>query len=60
MFGRKSIGVERIIVFLPRGLAIFGYFYMRFHIDNRIIIFRTFLSIRYSWEIFDDCRDLSK
>jgi hypothetical protein len=47
MFGRRSFGIERIIVFLLRSLTIFGYFYMRFYIDGGITIFGILFNLGY-------------
>jgi hypothetical protein len=60
IFGRRVFGVERAIVLLFGGLAVFGYFYMRLHIDDGVTIFRVFLNLGYSWKIFISYRDLSE
>jgi hypothetical protein len=60
MFDRRSFGIERIIVLLLRSLTVLDYFYVRFYIGSRISILGIFLNIIYSWEIFNNCRDLSK
>jgi hypothetical protein len=60
MFDRRSFGIERIIVLLLRSLTVLDYFCVRFYIGSRITILGIFFNIRYSWEIFNNCRDLSK
>jgi hypothetical protein len=58
IFGRRVFGVERAIVLLFGGLAVFGYFYMRLHIDDGVTIFRVFLNLGYNRVIFNSCSDL--
>jgi hypothetical protein len=52
--------LKRAIVLLFGGLTVFGYFNERFHIASRVTIFRFFLNLRYSREIFNSYMDLPK
>jgi hypothetical protein len=60
IFGRRGFGIGRAIVLLFGGLAVFGYYNMRFYISSVITIFGLSLNLGYNRVILNSGTDMSK